>query len=48
LTDTAAIGTRAGWENRLREAGFSLGGHRLVRRPAGDGDEGGNGELPPP
>jgi DNA phosphorothioation-associated putative methyltransferase len=34
LTDTATIGTRAGWEARLREAGWALSGHRLVRRPA--------------
>jgi DNA phosphorothioation-associated putative methyltransferase len=31
LDDPATIGTRAGWEARLREAGFSLRGHRLVR-----------------
>jgi DNA phosphorothioation-associated putative methyltransferase len=47
LTDTTGIGTRAGWETRLRENGFALRGHRLVRRgdqpsvngngPAGDG-----------
>jgi DNA phosphorothioation-associated putative methyltransferase len=34
LTDTATIGTRAGWEARLRQAGFHLRGHRLVRRPS--------------
>jgi DNA phosphorothioation-associated putative methyltransferase len=34
LTDPAAIGTRAGWEARLREAGWALSGHRLVRRQA--------------
>jgi DNA phosphorothioation-associated putative methyltransferase len=32
LTDTAAIGTRNGWETRLAQAGFVLRGHRLVRR----------------
>ena len=32
LAETAAIGTRAGWEERLREAGYTLRGHRLVRR----------------
>jgi DNA phosphorothioation-associated putative methyltransferase len=32
LTDTAGIGTRAGWERRLQEAGLWLRGHRLVRR----------------
>jgi DNA phosphorothioation-associated putative methyltransferase len=31
LTDTAGIGTRDGWEARLRERGFRLKGHRLVR-----------------
>jgi DNA phosphorothioation-associated putative methyltransferase len=34
LTDTSTLGTRAGWEARLREAGRALSGHRLVRRPA--------------
>src|SRR5262249_1860051 len=32
LEDTAGIGTRAGWERRLHEAGYALRGHRLVRR----------------
>jgi hypothetical protein len=32
LADPAAIGTRAGWQSRLRQAGFALRGHRLVRR----------------
>jgi hypothetical protein len=32
LTDAAGIGTRAGWEARLTEAGFVLRGHRLCRR----------------
>jgi DNA phosphorothioation-associated putative methyltransferase len=34
LTDTARIGTRSGWEIRLADAGFTLRGHRLVKRPA--------------
>jgi DNA phosphorothioation-associated putative methyltransferase len=34
LEDAATIGTRAGWERRLREAGFRLHGHRLVRATA--------------
>jgi DNA phosphorothioation-associated putative methyltransferase len=33
LGETARIGTRTGWEERLRERGFTLKGHRLVRRP---------------
>jgi DNA phosphorothioation-associated putative methyltransferase len=32
LDDTATIGTRESWEARLRERGFALRGHRLVRR----------------
>jgi DNA phosphorothioation-associated putative methyltransferase len=32
LTETATIGTRAGWEERLAEKGFALRGHRLVKR----------------
>jgi DNA phosphorothioation-associated putative methyltransferase len=32
LNETATIGTRDGWNARLREAGFMLKGHRLVRR----------------
>jgi DNA phosphorothioation-associated putative methyltransferase len=31
LGETASIGTRAGWEDRLRERGYALKGHRLVR-----------------
>jgi hypothetical protein len=31
LEDTASIGTRAGWQRRLSEAGYALRGHRLVR-----------------
>jgi hypothetical protein len=30
--DTATIGTRQGWQARLSAAGFTLRGHRLVRR----------------
>jgi DNA phosphorothioation-associated putative methyltransferase len=36
LDDTATIGTRAGWSERLRERGYVLRGHRLVRSRAGD------------
>ena len=36
LDETATIGTRAGWAERLRERGYALRGHRLVRsRPGG-------------
>jgi DNA phosphorothioation-associated putative methyltransferase len=31
LANPAGIGTRAAWQARLREAGFALRGHRLVR-----------------
>jgi DNA phosphorothioation-associated putative methyltransferase len=31
LEDAAGIGTREGWGRRLRERGFALRGHRLVR-----------------
>jgi hypothetical protein len=31
LDETASIGTRAGWADRLHERGYSLRGHRLVR-----------------
>ena len=34
LADPAVIGTRAGWQARLRDAGFTLRGHRLLRAPA--------------
>ncbi len=37
LDETATIGTRAGWSERLRERGYALRGHRLVRDRAGDG-----------
>jgi hypothetical protein len=29
--ETATIGTRAGWADRLRERGYALRGHRLAR-----------------
>jgi DNA phosphorothioation-associated putative methyltransferase len=32
LKDTATIGTRAGWETRLREKGVELRGHRVFKR----------------
>jgi DNA phosphorothioation-associated putative methyltransferase len=32
LSESATIGTRDGWNARLRELGFALLGHRLVRR----------------
>jgi DNA phosphorothioation-associated putative methyltransferase len=32
LEDSAMIGTREGWQARLRAAGYALRGHRLVRR----------------
>ncbi|MCA9564769.1 MAG: DNA phosphorothioation-associated putative methyltransferase, partial [Myxococcales bacterium] len=31
LDDSRTIGTKAGWEQRLRGGGFALRGHRLVR-----------------
>jgi DNA phosphorothioation-associated putative methyltransferase len=31
LADAAGIGTKSGWEERLRKAGFALRGHRVVR-----------------
>jgi DNA phosphorothioation-associated putative methyltransferase len=41
LTDTASIGTRAGWLQLIERSGFELRGHQLVRkrttnRPLGD------------
>jgi DNA phosphorothioation-associated putative methyltransferase len=36
LYDTATIGTRTGWTDRLRARGYALRGHRLVRSQAGD------------
>src|SRR5205085_2408127 len=41
LTETARIGTRDGWEARLREFGVELRGHRLVNRKT-SGDAGGD------
>jgi DNA phosphorothioation-associated putative methyltransferase len=38
--DTATIGTRAGWAERLCERGYELRGHRLVRCRPGDRPEG--------
>jgi hypothetical protein len=35
LDETASIGTPAGWGERLRERGYELRGHRLVRCRAG-------------
>jgi DNA phosphorothioation-associated putative methyltransferase len=32
LDDSATIGNREGWQARLSERGFTLRGHRLVRR----------------
>lgn len=32
LDDSRLIGTKVAWEERLRQAGFQLRGHRLVRR----------------
>src|SRR3954465_1501027 len=43
LDDTATIGTREGWERRLHEKGFTIRGHRLVRRQGGHGREGRDG-----
>jgi DNA phosphorothioation-associated putative methyltransferase len=40
LDDTATIGTRSGWNDRLRARGYVLRGHRLVRSRAGDGPAG--------
>ena len=34
LDETATIGTRVGWAERLRERGYALRGHRLVRARA--------------
>jgi DNA phosphorothioation-associated putative methyltransferase len=31
LINAATIGTRNGWEDRLREAGFRIDGHQLIR-----------------
>ena len=42
LDETATIGTRAGWAERLRERGYALRGHRLVRCKARE-----SGRRPP-
>ena len=39
LDDTASIGTREGWQRRLAERGFTVRGHRLVRRRDEKGEE---------
>ena len=36
VNDTATIGTRSGWVERLRAAGYALRGHRLVRYQSED------------
>jgi DNA phosphorothioation-associated putative methyltransferase len=36
LDETATIGTRSGWSDRLSSMGYALRGHRLVRSKAGD------------
>ena len=43
--DTASIGTREGWQRRLAERGFTVRGHRLVRRRDEKGEERGNHEI---
>jgi DNA phosphorothioation-associated putative methyltransferase len=47
LDETATIGTRSGWADRLRERGYALRGHRLVRSritdPAEEPDHGSPG-----
>jgi DNA phosphorothioation-associated putative methyltransferase len=45
LEQTAGIGTRDGWTQRLSERGFCLKGHRLVRANGLDGDGGPEGAL---
>src|SRR5208337_1462703 len=39
LNETATIGTREGWQRRLAERGFTVRGHRLVRRRGEKGEE---------
>jgi len=39
LDETATIGTREGWQRRLAERGFTIRGHRLVRRRGQKGGE---------
>jgi DNA phosphorothioation-associated putative methyltransferase len=41
LSETSTIGTRQGWEARLKELGLQLRGHRVIRLPAcRNGDKG--------
>jgi DNA phosphorothioation-associated putative methyltransferase len=40
LVNPARIGTRLGWENRLSDAGFTVRGHRLIRRVVGHACDG--------
>jgi DNA phosphorothioation-associated putative methyltransferase len=42
LADPSGIGTREGWARRLSERGFSLRGHRLVKRNGQDRPESGS------
>jgi hypothetical protein len=37
-TASISIGTRAGWNDRLRERGYALRGHRLVRSRRSTGE----------
>jgi DNA phosphorothioation-associated putative methyltransferase len=43
LDDSRLIGTKDGWETRLRQAGFALRGHRLVRTTPTSDERIGNG-----
>jgi DNA phosphorothioation-associated putative methyltransferase len=40
LDETATIGTRSGWADRLRERRYALRGHRLMRDQSGDSPAG--------
>ena len=40
LDESATIGTREGWAERLRSMGYAVQGHRLVRCRPGDGSSG--------
>jgi DNA phosphorothioation-associated putative methyltransferase len=49
LDETATIGTRSGWEERLRSMGYALRGYRLVRsrirdEPTGSRPDGAAGD----
>jgi DNA phosphorothioation-associated putative methyltransferase len=46
LTDTATIGTRVGWLERLSRAGLALRGHRLVKRAACSPSPGSSPDVP--